>query len=125
MERVIARYLDRVTAPGRTRHRHNNLGRLRTFTAWLGRHHPEITNFAQLTRTHLEAFMTWLKTDYRHYRTGESVSITTQIQTVSVLNVFFRSTPAWGWDHVPRPGVDQPPGHPQEDRESTPLPPPT
>jgi site-specific recombinase XerD len=101
MERVIARYLDRVTPPGRTRHRHNNLGRLRTFTTWLGRRHPEITNFAQLTRTHLEAFMTWLKTDYRHYRTGEPVSITTQIQTVSVLNVFFRSTLAWGWDHVP------------------------
>jgi len=43
--------------------------------------------------------MTWLRIDYRHYRTGGPVSIATQVATISVLNVFFRNTLAW-IDHV-------------------------
>jgi len=100
MERVVDRYLGRLASHG-GRSRDNVRGRLRVFTTWLGRHHPEIRNFSQLTRAHLEAFMTWLATEYRHHRTGKPVSVETRRQTISVLNVFFRNTLAWGWDDVP------------------------
>lgn len=103
MERVIDRYLNRVV-PNRTRNRNNMRGRFRTLTTWLAAHHPEVTNFAQLTRAHLEAFMTWLRTDYRHYRTGEPVSIGTQVATISVLNVFLRT-------RLPGAGTTYPTGH--------------
>jgi integrase len=100
MEDVINRYLARVV-PNRTRNRNNMQGRFRTMTTWLAKQHPEVTNFAQLTRSHMEAFITWLRTDYRHYRTGEPVSIATQVATISALNVLFRNTLAWGWNDVP------------------------
>ncbi|WP_239377485.1 tyrosine-type recombinase/integrase [Frankia sp. Cj5] len=100
MEQLFDRYLIRA-APNRTRNRNNIRGRLRTFTQWLSNNYPEITSFTQLTRPHVEEFLTWLSTDYRHYRTGAPVSLETQRQTISVLNVFFRNTLAWGWDGVP------------------------
>jgi integrase len=100
MEQAIARYVERV-APNRSRHRDNVRGRLRTLTTWLGVHHPEVISFTQLTRQHVEEFITWVNTDYRHYRTGALVSVETRRQTLSVLNVFLRKTLAWGWTDVP------------------------
>ncbi|GAA3742146.1 hypothetical protein GCM10022225_27170 [Plantactinospora mayteni] len=98
IEKVIDRYIER-TAPART---HNNLrSRFRVFTSWLTEHHPEVTNLAQLTRTQLEEFLTWVATGYRNYRTGQPVSVSTQVHTISALNVFLRKTLAWGWDDVP------------------------
>jgi integrase len=49
----------------------------------------------------VEEFITWVNTEYRHYRTGAPVSLETRRQTISVLNVFLRQTLAWGWDGVP------------------------
>jgi integrase len=100
MEQAITRYIERV-APNRTRHRNNLRGRLRTLTTWLADRHPEVTSFAQLTRDQVEEFITWVNTEYRHYRTGAPVSVETRRQTISVLNVFLRQTLAWGWDGVP------------------------
>ncbi|MEV2226760.1 tyrosine-type recombinase/integrase [Nocardia vinacea] len=100
MDQIIDRYLDR-TVPNRDRVRGNVRGRLHTFTAWLARHHPDVTSFAHLTREHLEQFMTWVNTDYCHYRTGVPVSIETRRSTISVLNVFLRKTLAWEWDGIP------------------------
>lgn len=98
IQKVIDRYIER-TAPART---HNNLRtRFRVFTSWLTEHHPEVTNLAELTRTQLEEFLTWVATGYRNYRTGQPVSVSTQVHTISGLNVFLRKTLAWGWDDVP------------------------
>lgn len=98
IEKVIDRYIER-TAPARTHH--NLRTRFRVFTSWLAEHHPEVINLAQLTRTQLEEFLTWVATGYRNYRTGQPVSVSTQVHTISVLNVFLRKTLAWGWDDVP------------------------
>jgi integrase len=49
----------------------------------------------------LEEFLTWVATGYRNYRTGEPVSVSTQVHTISVPNVFLRGTLAWGWTDVP------------------------
>jgi hypothetical protein len=99
IEKIIDRYIER-TAPART---HNDLRtRFRVFTSWLTEHHPEVTNLAQLTRAQLEEFLTWVPTGYRNYRTGQPVSVSTQVHTISVLNVFLRKTLAWGWDQRQR-----------------------
>ncbi|MFQ6331677.1 tyrosine-type recombinase/integrase [Nocardia sp. CWNU-33] len=81
--------------------RRNVHGRLHTFTAWLARHHPEVTSFSHLSREHLEQFITRVNTDYHHYRTGAPVTIETRRATISVLNVFLRKTLAWEWDGIP------------------------
>jgi integrase len=98
IEKIIGRYIE-LTAPTRT---HRNLRtRFRVFTTWLAEHHPDVANLAQLTRGHLEEFLTWVATGYRNYRTGQLVSISTQVHTISALNVFLRKTLAWQWADVP------------------------
>jgi integrase len=98
IEKVFERYIE-LTAPNRT---HRNMRtRFRVFTTWLAEHHPDVTNLAQLTRAHLEAFLTWVTTGYRNYRTGLPVSVSTQVHTISALNVFLRRTLAWEWSDVP------------------------
>lgn len=72
----------------------------RYFLRWLTQTHPQITSLAQLTRTHLEGFLTHLH-GHINPRNGQPLSGRTRHTYLSPLLSFFRETSQWGWDDVP------------------------
>lgn len=73
---------------------------VRRFGEWLGREHPTIATFADVTRAHALGFVQTLATAPTE-RTGRPLGPLSRIQRISGLAMFFRDTAAWGWPDVP------------------------
>lgn len=67
---------------------------LRRFVNWLGAHHPETTNLAQLDRHIVEEYLRWLPSCVSR-RTGGPLSATTVKHEINAIAAFCRDTPSW------------------------------
>lgn len=67
---------------------------------WAVDHHPELTNFDQLTREHAEQFLAWLGTR-TSAQTGAPLAVTTRRSVVTLLSRFAAETAAWEWQDAP------------------------
>ena len=73
---------------------------LRTFATFLTRTHPGVTAIAELQRSHIEDYKTWLTT--RHDRHGDGpVSSTTRGLRLGALRMFFIRAMEWDWPDAP------------------------
>lgn len=96
--------LDRWLAARRLTDRPATVAKLeaavRRFGAWLGREHPTLQTFADVSRTHALGFVQSLATE-PSVREGRPLGPVTRVQRISGLAMFFRDTAAWGWEDVP------------------------
>ncbi len=67
---------------------------------WLAEAHPEITSLTELTREHIERYLTHLH-ERINPRNGKPLAARTRHTYISPLLQFFRETSQWGWDDVP------------------------
>jgi integrase len=67
---------------------------------WLAEAHPEITSLTEMTRDHIERYLTHLH-DRINPRNGKPLAARTRYTYISPLLNFFRETSQWGWDDVP------------------------
>ncbi|MER6316436.1 tyrosine-type recombinase/integrase [Streptomyces sp. NPDC001581] len=72
----------------------------RYFLRWLAQHVPELTSLTDLTRAHIEAFLTH-EHERINPRNGRPLSARTRYTYISPLLQFFRETSQWGWTDVP------------------------
>ncbi|MFE2245510.1 tyrosine-type recombinase/integrase [Streptomyces lavendulae] len=72
----------------------------RYFLRWLAQDAPELTNLAELTRAHIESFLTH-QHERINPRNGRPLSARTRYTYISPLLQFFRETSQWGWTDVP------------------------
>ncbi len=73
---------------------------LRRFTGWLTACHPQITSFADVTRTVIEEYLQWLP-GQPSILTGRPLVTSTIKHEINHIAAFFRDTAVWGWDGVP------------------------
>jgi integrase len=67
---------------------------------WLADAHPELTSLAELTRGHIERYLTHLH-ERINPRNGKPLAARTRYSYISPLLQFLRETSQWGWDDVP------------------------
>jgi integrase len=72
----------------------------RYLLSWLAKEHSEVTSLTQLTRAHVEHYLTHLH-ERTNPRTGRPLAARTRYTYISPLLQFFRETSQWGWDDVP------------------------
>lgn len=61
---------------------------------------PEVTGFEQVTRAHIERWLTYI-TEYRT-RSGRPLSASTRKSLVIEVKVFLESIAEWGWEEAPQ-----------------------
>ncbi|MFE7216825.1 tyrosine-type recombinase/integrase [Streptomyces sp. NPDC057611] len=72
----------------------------RYFLRWLSQSHPEMANLAELTRAHVESYLSHLHQRINQ-RTGRPLSARTRYGYISPLLQFFRESSQWGWTDAP------------------------
>jgi site-specific recombinase XerD len=72
----------------------------RYLLAWLADAHPEFTSLTDLTREHIENYLTHLH-DRINPRNGKPLAARTRYSYISPLLAFFREASQWGWGDVP------------------------
>ncbi|MFD8563127.1 tyrosine-type recombinase/integrase [Streptosporangium canum] len=98
VERWLRLRLDTGAAAESTiQNEYASLGRL---LSWRAAVRPEIESLDQLTREHIEEFLTYLAA-LINPRTKAPLAVQTRRGTVSALTAFFRETSRLGWEGVP------------------------
>lgn len=72
----------------------------RYFLRWLAQEVPDLTSLVELTRAHIEGFLTH-QHERINPRNGRPLSARTRYTYISPLLQFFRETSQWGWTDVP------------------------
>ncbi|MBA3292349.1 MAG: tyrosine-type recombinase/integrase, partial [Geodermatophilaceae bacterium] len=74
---------------------------LREFGSWLGQNRPEVNSCADLTRSHIEDYKSWLSA--RHGRhTGKPLNRVSVKNTLINLHCFFDRITEWGYPNPPQ-----------------------
>jgi integrase len=81
----------------------NLASHLVAFGEYLSRHHPNLTNLAQLERAHIEAYCAWLPTrSWRGQRACDRrIGAHSVIAGLVAVRGFLDDITAWGWAEVP------------------------
>lgn len=74
---------------------------LREFGAWLGQHRPEVSSCADLTRSHIEDYKSWLAARHGRY-TGKPLNRVTIKNRLINLHCFFDRVTEWGYPNPPQ-----------------------
>ena len=116
--RVVLRYLKTVAATLRPNTVELRTDSLITFAEYLAAHHPGVRSLPQLTREHMEGFLT-----YNHGRPwrgrvarDQPVSRCVSKRTVIDLRCFFDDLALWGWAQRPNGRLLLPTDIPRLDR---------
>ncbi len=103
IRRAVLRYLQTIGATVRPKTVEGRAATLRFFAGWLADTHPDVSSLRQLTRTHLEAFLTFdagRASRGRAHR-GRPISTRHHARTVHDLRAFFEDLVAWDWAERP------------------------
>ena len=74
---------------------------LREFGAWLGHNRPEVNSCADLTRSHIEDYKSWLGARHGRY-TGKPLNRVTIKNRLINLHCFFDRVTEWGYPNPPQ-----------------------
>jgi integrase/recombinase XerD len=74
---------------------------LREFGAWLGTNRPEVSSCADLTRSHIEDYKSWLAARHGRY-TGKPLNRVTIKNRLINLHCFFDRVTEWGYPNPPQ-----------------------
>jgi integrase/recombinase XerD len=74
---------------------------LREFGAWLGHHRPEVSSCADLTRSHIEDYKSWLGARHGRY-SGKPLNRVTIKNMLINLHCFFDRVTEWGYPNPPQ-----------------------
>lgn len=99
IRQTVWRYLDQLTLVRRPGTVGNHEGALRVFFSWLARAHPEVVQVQAVSRPHIEAYKTHLRT--AQGPSGKPYHVHTYQFRLGVLRGFFLQLMAWGWEEAP------------------------
>jgi integrase len=98
---VVRRWLElRMQSTNRSESVRHARDSFRYLIRWLTTDEPQITNFNQLTRRHIEDYLVHLH-NHINPRSNTPLSAQTRHVYLSPLLQFFRETSQWGWTDVP------------------------
>lgn len=113
-ERLTWRYLKMLVLTRRPATVRQYRSSIKFFIRYVNTHHPALTSFSQLDRSHIERWMRHLAT--KKSRCGRPLQKATRRQEIIRIRHFLEEITAWGWKDAPRGALFRTGDIPPEDR---------